>query len=125
MEDNSDFRTILADSFADAGFAVTEAESGDRAIEIIEHHSRIDLLVTDIQMPGRCDGNDVANCAKACHLGLPVVYVSGSPESLTNAIGSRDTFILKPFRSSDVVAAVKRLLAAVEMDRLPGHSVRL
>jgi CheY-like chemotaxis protein len=119
VEDNSDFRIMMADSLSDAGFKVTEAENGDRAVEIIEHHDQIDLLLTDIQMPGSFDGNDVANCAKACHLGLPVVYVSGSPESLTNSIGPCDAFVLKPFRPSELVAVIQRLLAVVEAHGQP------
>jgi CheY-like chemotaxis protein len=115
VEDNSDFRMTLADSLSDAGFEVTEAENGDRAIEIIQHRDQIDLVVTDIQMPGGCDGNDVANCAKAFHIGLPVIYMSGSPEYLTNSIGPCDAFVLKPFRPSDVVTVIKRLLAGVEV----------
>jgi CheY-like chemotaxis protein len=114
VEDDFDFRMMMADSLSDAGFEVVEAKDGDQAVEIIEHRGRIDLLVTDIQMPGRCDGNAVATSAKACHLGLPVVYVSGHSESLTNSIGPCDAFVLKPFRPSELIAVVKRLLAVVE-----------
>jgi CheY-like chemotaxis protein len=112
VEDESDLRTVMADSLSDAGFKVLEAEDGDHAVAILEDCERIDLLVTDIQMPGRCDGNVVAARARVSHLDLPVVYISGKPESLTNSIGPHDVFVAKPFRPSAVIAAIQRLLNA-------------
>jgi CheY-like chemotaxis protein len=73
----------MVDSLSDAGFVVLEAENGDQAVKILAQHPRIDLLVTDIDMPGPCDGNDVAINAKACTLVCrsftPVAVRKGSP----------------------------------------------
>jgi CheY-like chemotaxis protein len=107
----------MVDSLSDAGFVVLEAENGDQAVKILAQHPRIDLLVTDIDMPGPCDGNDVAINAKAWHLGLPVVYASGSPERLTNTMGPSDAFLQKPFRHSEMIAVIIRLLAVTEAPR--------
>jgi two-component system, response regulator PdtaR len=112
VEDDVEFRLVMAESLADAGFAVFEAEDGDHAAEMLRRLDLIDLLVTDIEMPGRCDGNVVAARAKDCYCGLPVVYVSGQPGSVTNTIGACDAFVLKPFHPSSVIAIIRRLLAA-------------
>jgi DNA-binding response OmpR family regulator len=114
VEDESDLRLMMADSLSDAGFNVIEAEDGDQAVKILERHPQIDLLVTDIDIPGRCDGNDVAISAKACHFDLPVIYVSGSPERLTNTVGPSDVFLLKPFRHAEMIAEIRRLLAGTK-----------
>nr|WP_294516180.1 response regulator [uncultured Rhodopila sp.] len=119
VEDESDLRLMMADSLLNAGFAVVEAENGDQAVKILAQHPRIDLLVTDIDIPGRCDGNAVAISAKAWHFGLPVVYASGSPQRLANTLGPSDAFLQKPFRHSEMIAVVVRLLAATEAPR-PG-----
>jgi CheY-like chemotaxis protein len=114
VEDEPELRLMLADSLSAAGFDVVEAGDGDQAVEILERHPQIDLLVTDIDIPGRWDGNNVATSAKACQFDLPVVYVTGSPERLTNALGPGDAFFLKPFRHSELITVVRRLLAGIE-----------
>jgi len=114
VEDEPNLRLMMADSFSDAGFEVVEAEDGDVAVKILECYPQIDLLVTDIDIPGRCDGNGLAISAKALKVDLPVVYVSGSPEKLTNAVGPCDAFFPKPFRASEMIAVIRRLLAGIE-----------
>jgi CheY-like chemotaxis protein len=126
VEDEAGFRMMMADSLLDAGFEVVEAENGDEAVNILKHHAKIDLLVTDIRMPGRYDGNEVAGCAKISYSGLPVVYVSGSPESLINPIGPSDAFFAKPFRVSEMIIAIDRFArwrrsARTLLSRLPGR----
>jgi CheY-like chemotaxis protein len=114
VEDDSELRFLIAEALFDAGFEVVEAEDGDQAVELLENLEQLDVLVTDIQMPGRLDGNDVATRARARHPGLPVVYVSGHPASLTNGIGPCDAFLCKPFCSFLVISEVARLLAVAE-----------
>nr|WP_294526248.1 response regulator [uncultured Rhodopila sp.] len=114
VEDEYDLRLTMAECLSAAGFKVVEAEDGDHAVRILERHPQIDLLVTDIDIPGRYDGNDVAISAKAWHFDLPVVYASGSPERLTNTVGPSDAFLLKPFRQSEMIAVILRLLAGTK-----------
>ena len=114
VEDDSELRFLIAEALFDAGFEVVEAEDGDQAVELLENLEQLDVLVTDIQMPGRLDGNDVATRARGRHPGLPVVYVSGHPASLTNGIGPCDAFLCKPFGSFLVISEVARLLAVAE-----------
>ncbi len=113
VEDDFDFRLVMAETLADEGFDVVAAQSGDEAVEILEHLEKLDLLVTDLQMPGRFDGNLVAREAKRQYPGLPVVYISGCPESLTNGIEPIDAFVCKPFSHRDFVGEIVRLLASV------------
>jgi DNA-binding NtrC family response regulator len=121
VDDDTGFRQVLAETFLDAGFQVVEAEDGDQAIGILEGLGQLDVLVTDIQMPGRFDGNDVATKAKNRHPGLAVVYVSGSPESVTNRIGPCDVFLGKPFHCARMLSEVRRLLCLAETLARPGY----
>ena len=114
VEDDMDFRQSVAEMLSEEGFEVAEASDGIQSIRMLDRLSQIDLLVTDIQIPGCFDGNDVAVRARVRHPGLPVVYMSGCPESLTNRIGARDAFIGKPFRSSLLLSEVRRLLRLAE-----------
>jgi hypothetical protein len=56
-----------------------------------------DLRLTDISMPGPTDGNALALRAKRLCPGIPVIYLSDRPDSLTNRVGDRDAFMRKPF----------------------------
>jgi CheY-like chemotaxis protein len=113
VEDDDDFRIVMSETLVDEGFEVIEARTGDEAVDRMQHLGKLDLLVTDIQIPGRLDGNGVATEAKRQRPGLPVVYISGRPESLTNRIDSVDSFVCKPFSSRHFVIEITRLLTSV------------
>ena len=113
VEDDDDFRLVMSETLVDEGFEVVEARTGDEALERLLNLTRLDLLVTDIQTPGHLDGNALATEAKRQHPGLPVVYISGHPESLTNRVGPIDSFVCKPFTSRHFVFEITRLLTAV------------
>jgi DNA-binding NtrC family response regulator len=110
VEDEFLIRLLLVDALSDAGFTVAEARNGDLAIEMLDQPKAFDLVVTDISMPGGTDGNAVATKAKQVHPGMPVIYASGRPESLTNVVGFGDAFLPKPYSPTELVATVDRLL---------------
>ena len=110
VEDEFLIRLLLADSLTEAGFEVIEAEDGDEAVQMLDRLGGLDLLLTDIQMPGQADGNAVAAKAKELYPGIPVIYVSGRPESLKNKVGGRDVFVHKPYGPAAIISTVKRLL---------------
>ena len=114
VEDDYEFRQILVENLFDAGFLVAEAKDGDQAINILEELGPLDILVTDIEMPSHCDGNEVAKEAKRHHPDVSVVYISGRPESLTNRLGPHDVFLDKPFTSARMIFEIKRLLDGTE-----------
>ena len=111
VEDQALIRVIVAETLADAGFDVMQAENGDAAITLLTGLDHLDLLMTDIQMPGSTDGNDVAQAAKTRHPGLPVIYVTGRPDTLHNSMGQNDAFIRKPFGPNEVLTLIRKLLA--------------
>jgi CheY-like chemotaxis protein len=110
VEDEVEIRLLLTEVLSDAGFDVVEAKDGDQAMQMLEQFESFDLLVTDIAMPGTADGNAVATRAKTLDPQIPVVYVSGRPESLHNNVGVGDAFIHKPFSLHDVVRVVRVLM---------------
>ena len=112
VEDETLIRMILAEALADEGFEVLEAASGDEAARVAEG-AGFDLLLTDVQMPGRLDGVALARQLMQSRPGLPVVYVTGRPESL-DRIERRDraAYIRKSYSPSEVIAVVRGLLEA-------------
>ncbi|MBV9783295.1 MAG: response regulator [Acidisphaera sp.] len=110
VEDEFLIRLTLAEALTDEGFEVSEAASGDEALALLEEEDGIELLLTDIQLPGTLDGIGLARAARKRAPDLPVIYVTGRPDALEAAGGSgRDVFISKPYLPSEVCAAARRL----------------
>jgi CheY-like chemotaxis protein len=119
VEDEFFIRLLLTEFLRDEGFAITEAETGEQAIRLLDRLETFDLLLTDISLPGEANGNDVATKAKQLCPDIPVVYSSGRPGSLTNKIGPGDAFLSKPYRLADLASAVHHALAPAERHRVP------
>lgn len=116
VEDEVLIRIILAEELAEAGFAVCEAESGDRALALIEAQppDLFSALVTDVHMPGSLTGIEVAGALRFRRPEIPVVYMTGRPDVLrgTVPLGGRTALLPKPFVPSELLAVVRRLLRA-------------
>ena len=110
VEDESEIREMLVEVLRDEGFQIVEAASADAAVELLDLAS-LRLVVTDINLPGRRDGIDLALAARRAHPGIPVVFMSGKPTKLAQAQRFSDpaVFLQKPFSFSTLVGAVGRL----------------
>lgn len=113
VEDEWLIREVFAEALAESGFEVREAETGDRASALIaEASAPFSLLVTDIHMPGRRDGIEVARVFRARWPDVPVIYTTGRPDVLNGTIlpGARDVLLRKPFAPFELLAATRRVL---------------
>lgn len=77
VEDEPEVRHLLRKMLMGLGHRVLEAENGAEALELIEHVAEIDVVVSDVVMPGGCDGATLVARARAVRPGLPAVLVSG------------------------------------------------
>jgi CheY-like chemotaxis protein len=113
VEDDDLVRDFVVRTLRGLGYDVLEAGDGDAAWEIIAAADRIDLLCTDIMMPGSMNGFDLARRARAKRPDLRLVYMSGYPdkalESAKPANGNVP-YLAKPFRANDLVAGIKRAM---------------
>ncbi len=107
-EDDIFIRATIAEFLRDAGFDVLEASSADEAMAVFEAGTEIDLLFSDIKMPGSMDGSELAVRVKDRWPGTHVMLTSGYPGTLGE---SRDRFLPKPYRPLSVLAAI---LSAVD-----------
>jgi two-component system, response regulator PdtaR len=106
-EDDIFIRAMIAGFLRDAGFDVVEAGSADEAMAVFEGGTAIDLLFSDIRMPGSMDGNALAERVKGRWPGTHVVLTSG----YSDAQSTRDRILPKPYRPLSVLAAI---LSAVD-----------
>jgi CheY-like chemotaxis protein len=115
VDDDADFRTVAATILRRAGYEVIEADGGPAALEQAQQHTgAIDLLVTDIVMPGM-NGRQLAQRFTQLRRGVRVLYVSGVVDeaSAREAIAGEDAdFLEKPFEADAFTAKVWELLPA-------------
>ncbi len=108
-DDETLVRMIAVEEFEDAGYAVIEAADGAEAVEALRSNQPIDLLFTDIRMPGAIDGWEVARIARELRPGIGVIYATGfSAEDLQIVEGGR--YFRKPYRLTAVLDTAKELL---------------
>ncbi|MBV9538588.1 MAG: response regulator [Acidisphaera sp.] len=110
VEDEFLVRLTLSEALSDDGFDVLEAGSGDEALALIGDDSRLDLLLTDMQLPGSTNGRTLAARAREHSPDLPVIFMSGRPSDDSDSDSRAcDLFISKPYLPSEICAAVRRL----------------
>ncbi len=113
VEDEDLIRLTVAETLIEAGIRVTEACNGEAALTLIRGRHGFDLLLTDVHMPGRFSGIDVALRMRSLSPEVPVVFVTGRPDVL-HAFGppaSHDRCLLKPYRATEVLAMIRSCLA--------------
>jgi CheY-like chemotaxis protein len=105
VEDEFLLRMDMADTLRGAGFQVIEAASADDAMHFIASGEPIDLLFTDVQMPGALDGLALAERVRARHPDVPVVVSSGSTdvESKASRLGK---FVPKPYEPGRIAGMI-------------------
>jgi len=113
VEDEELIRMILTETMIEVGLDVTEAANGEEAMSLLDRRQRFDLLLTDVHMPGRFNGVDIARQVRALWPEVPVVFVTGRPDTLRafGRPGPRDRSVLKPYKPSDVLTAIQASLA--------------
>lgn len=108
-EDEPLVRFAMAEAFRDQGMEVIACTTGDEALEVLLAGMPVDALVTDVRMPGRVDGLDLARQAKGLRPTLPVIVMSG--DALPAEARDADAFLRKPLVEEHLSAAVERLVA--------------
>ena len=112
-EDDTMVRQFIRGQLAALGYTVIEAEDGRRALEIIGQRADIDLLCTDVVMPGGMNGRQLADEATRVRPGLKVLYTSGYTENAIVHQGRLDPGVLllsKPYRRADLARKVREAL---------------
>lgn len=101
-------RLMIADDLRDAGFVVIEAANADEALTVLRSSTAVDVLLTDIRMPGAMDGLALAAAAREGWPHLKVVVASGFfPERPRPEIV--DATFTKPYETRRVVRRIKEL----------------
>lgn len=113
VDDEPTVRLLITEVLEDLGYLVLQADRGSAALEILQSKAAIDLLVTDVGLPGGMNGRQVADAARAVRPDLKILFVTGYAE---NAALAHDTlepgmYVLpKPFSIAALTGRVTELL---------------
>lgn len=77
VEDEPLIRMAYAEYLADCGYLPLEVSSGDAAVEVLEKSMAIDIVLSDVRMPGKVDGFGVARWIAEHRPHLPIILISG------------------------------------------------
>jgi DNA-binding response OmpR family regulator len=119
VEDEEAIRELLLEVLVDGGFEVVETDTGDRAFGLLESNNP-HLLLTDINLPGRLDGIELAKRARAGRPGMPVIFITGKPDGAIRArkIDKPSAILAKPFNFAEVVETVRRLAGTASAQKV-------
>lgn len=118
VEDNDGMRRVAVKQLTQLGYKVVEANSADRALEVLMEGSEIDLVFSDVIMPGEMDGIGLANRIARDYPDVPVVLTSGftarpSDEERWKEAGNiSNELLMKPYRREELAFAINRNLEA-------------
>jgi len=115
VEDDADVRLTVVDMLAQLGYTVLTAPNGDAALEFIASDMSIDLLFTDVIMPGTVKSGELARHAAARVPPVPVLFTSGHTRNEIFHQGKLDpsvTLLSKPYRRDELALKVRSVIDA-------------
>jgi len=110
VEDDADVRHVTVARLSEFSQHVIEAANAREALDILAQRPDIDLLFTDIAMPGGMNGLELARQAVQLRPDLRVLFVSGYTSSLHSSAGTAGELLQKPYRRDELGNALKRVL---------------
>ena len=115
VEDEPPVMMVVTEVLSDRGYTVLGAGEGRAALAILESGVRVDLLVTDVGLPGGMNGRQLADAARRTQPRLKVLFVTGYAEGATVGDGRLDggmQVMTKPFMVDALAARVREMIDA-------------
>jgi signal transduction histidine kinase/ActR/RegA family two-component response regulator len=113
VDDEPTIRMLVTDSLGDLGYACKEAADGASGLKILQSPERIDLLITDIGLPGGLNGRQLADAARVTRPDLKVLFITGYAENAVFNHGHVERgmeVMTKPFAVEQLASRVERML---------------
>ena|SRR5436190_12151091 len=111
VEDEPLVRMIATEGLEYEGFPVIEAASADDALAILSSRDDVGVLFTDVNMPGKIDGVELARMVHERWPALRIVITSGRDVVERAAIPDDGRFVAKPYRTGEVARIIEELVA--------------
>lgn len=112
VEDETLVRMLGVDMLEEAGFVVLEADGADEAILILDANEGIDLLFSDVDMPGSMDGAELASLVHMRWPRVRILLTSGGHLLSESCLPLGGQFLRKPWTPTSMIETVRSVLAA-------------
>jgi PAS domain S-box-containing protein len=109
VDDEPSVRLLIAEVLEAAGLSVAQAAEGGTALAELNGPGEIDVLITDVGLPGGMNGRQLADAARAMRPGLKVLFITGYAETAVR-LGPDTRVLTKPFAMETLAASVCELL---------------
>ncbi|MET0446091.1 MAG: ATP-binding protein, partial [Pseudorhodoplanes sp.] len=119
IDDEPTVRMLVTDALSDLGHACLEAGDGPSGLKFLQSDASIDLLITDVGLPGGMNGRQIAEAARRLRPNLQVLFITGYAENAVLNHGHIEhgmEVLTKPFAVDDLVRRVSRLLLSDQQD---------
>ncbi|MBV2148032.1 PAS domain S-box protein [Sphingobium sp. AS12] len=123
IDDEASVRSLIVDVLADGGYHVIEAADGPSGLKVLQSDLRIDLLITDVGLPGGMNGRQVADAGRVGRPKLKILFITGYAENaiIGNGLLEHDMHVItKPFGIEAIVSKVREMID--EGDKLGNRS---
>ena len=113
VDDEPTVRMLVTEVLADLGYTAIEAADGAAGFKVLQSDVRIDLLVTDVGLPGGMNGRQVADAARVVRPDLKVLFITGYAENAVLSHGHLDPgmhVLTKPFALESLASRIKDLI---------------
>ena len=131
VEDETFVRSVTCEILESAGYRVLAAQEANEAQCLYDAHcGEVDLLFTDVVLPGRT-GPELAAALRQKDPSLKVLLATGYPEQLRSRVEGQDECLAKPFSSSTLLERIQKLLSVGVLERgrerrfMPAYDVEL
>ena len=113
VDDEPTIRMLLADVLNGQGYTAIEAEEGAMALRILQSDARVDLLITDVGLPGGMNGRQLADAARVTRPDLKVLFITGYAENaiIGNAqLAPGMQLLTKPFVMEELAGRIRSMI---------------
>ena len=111
VDDDSEVLELIGEFVVSFGYQVKLASNGVEALAIVDDHGDLELLITDVMMPG-LDGFTLARLAKIRQPLLKIIYMSGYSAQLRDVGETFGPLLPKPFRAATLQRAMSEALSS-------------
>jgi signal transduction histidine kinase/DNA-binding response OmpR family regulator len=115
VDDEPTVRMLVAEVLQELGYTAIEVADGSAGLQVLRSDQRIDLLITDVGLPGGINGRQVADGAREVRPGLKVLFITGYAENAVVGNGHLEPgmqVLAKPFPMEALANRIKDLMAA-------------
>jgi PAS domain S-box-containing protein len=113
VDDEPTIRMLVTDILEDLGYAAIEAGDSATGLKVLQSDVRIDLLVTDVGLPGGLNGRQMADAARAHRPGLKVLFITGYAENAflgNESLPPGMALLAKPFAMDHMAARIRSMI---------------